>query len=78
MIHIPVLRQGKPYKSMDVSKVFHYRTQEQIAEISQANIGLIRRDLLQQGEMHAILQGFSTRELIGMAKKAAKHFAEDD
>ena len=78
MVHIPILRQGKPYQSMDVSKVFHYRTREQIAEISQANIGLIRRDLLRQGEMHAILQGFSTRELIAMAKKAAKHFAEDD
>ncbi len=78
MIHIPVLRQGKPYKSVDVNKAYHYRTREQIAEISQANVGLIRRDLLQQAEMHAILQGFSTRELIAIAKKAAKHFGEDE
>lgn len=78
MIHIPILRQGKPYKSVDVNKAFHYRTGEQLAEISQANIGLIRRDLMHQEEMHAILQGFSTKELIGMAKKAAKHFAEDE
>jgi acyl-CoA reductase-like NAD-dependent aldehyde dehydrogenase len=78
MIHIPILRQGKPYRSIDVNKVFHYRTREQIAEVSQANVGLIRRDLLKQEEMHAILQGFTTRELIAMAKKAAKHFAEDD
>ncbi|MBM3767427.1 MAG: aldehyde dehydrogenase [Acidobacteria bacterium] len=78
MIHIPVLRQGKPYKSVDVNKAYHYRTREQIAEISQANVGLIRRDLLQQAEMHAILQGFTTRELIAIAKKAAKHFGEDE
>jgi acyl-CoA reductase-like NAD-dependent aldehyde dehydrogenase len=78
VIHIPVLRQGKPYKSVDVNKAYHYRTREQIAEISQANVGLIRRDLLQQAEMHAILQGFSTRELIAIAKKAAKHFGEDE
>ena len=78
MIHIPVLRQGKPYKSVDVNKAYHYRTREQIAEISQANVGLIRRDMLQQAEMHAILQGFSTRELIAIAKKAAKHFGEDE
>lgn len=78
MIHIPILRQGKPYKSIDVTKAHHYRTGEQIAEVSQANIGLIRRDLLRQEEMHAILQGFTTRELIGIAKKAARHFAEDD
>jgi len=78
VIHIPVLRQGKPYKSVDVNKAYHYRTREQIAEISQANVGLIRRDLLQQAEMHAILQGFTTRELIAIAKKAAKHFGEDE
>ncbi|MBM3755904.1 MAG: aldehyde dehydrogenase [Acidobacteria bacterium] len=78
MIHIPVLRQGKPYKSVDVNRAYHYRTREQIAEISQANVGLIRRDLLQQAEMHAILQGFTTRELIAIAKKAAKHFGEDE
>ena len=42
MIHIPILRQGKPYKSIDVNRAFHYRTGEQLAEISQANIGLIR------------------------------------
>jgi len=78
VIHIPVLRQGKPYKSVDVNRAYHYRTREQIAEISQANVGLIRRDLLQQAEMHAILQGFTTRELIAIAKKAAKHFGEDE
>jgi hypothetical protein len=78
MIHIPILRQGKPYKSIDVNRAFHYRTGEQLAEISQANIGLIRRDLFKQGEMQAALQGFTTRELIALAKKAAKHFAEDE
>ncbi len=78
MIHIPILRQGKPYKSIDVNRAYHYRTGEQLAEISQANIGLIRRDLLKQGEMQAALQGFTTRELIALAKKAAKHFAEDE
>jgi acyl-CoA reductase-like NAD-dependent aldehyde dehydrogenase len=78
MIQIPILRRGKPYQSMDVSEVFHYRTREKLAEISQANIGLIRRDLLRQEEMHAALQGFSTRDLIAMAKKAARYFADDE
>ena len=78
MIHIPILRQGKQYKSIDVNRAYHYRTGEQLAEISQANIGLIRRDLLKQDEMQAALQAFSTRELIAMAKKAAKYFAEDE
>jgi acyl-CoA reductase-like NAD-dependent aldehyde dehydrogenase len=78
MLHIPLLRKGKPYKSIDVARPRHYKTQEVIAEVSQANVGLIGRDLRDQHEMSAILQGFKTRELIAIAKKAAQHFANDD
>ena len=77
MLHLPILRQGKPYRSVTVSTTVHHRTGEPLVEISQANVGLIRRDLLQQGEMHAILQGFSTPELIAMSRKASVHFATD-
>ena len=45
MIHLPILRHGVPYKSLDVVRVPHYRTREPFVEISQANAGLIRRDL---------------------------------
>ena len=45
MIHLPILRQGVPYKSLDVVRVPHHRTREPFVEISQANAGLIRRDL---------------------------------
>ena len=48
MLHIPVLRKGEPYRSLDVAKVPHHRTREIFVEISQANAGLIRRDLLDQ------------------------------
>src|ERR671919_834742 len=45
MIHLPVLRYGVPYRSLDVVRVPHHRTREPFVEISQANPGLIRRDL---------------------------------
>ena len=45
MLHLPILRQGVPYKSLDVVRVPHYQTREPFVEISQANAGLIRRDL---------------------------------
>ena len=77
MLHLPILRQGKPYRSVTVSTTVHHRTGEPLVEISQANVGLIRRDLLQQGEMRAILAGFSTPELIAMSRKASVHFAND-
>ncbi len=33
MIHIPVLRWGEPYKSLDVDKVVHFATGEPLAEV---------------------------------------------
>ena len=51
MIHIPVLRHGVPYTSLDRVIVPHHRTREPFVEISQANPGLIRRDL--RGEVQA-------------------------
>ena len=48
MLHIPILRQGNPYKSLDIARVAHHQTREIFVEVSQANAGLIRRDLRRQ------------------------------
>ena len=45
MIHFPILRWGEPYKSLEVDKVYHHATGEQMAEVSQANAGIIARDM---------------------------------
>ena len=45
MIHIPVLRWGEPYKSLEADKVVHFSTGEVLAEVSRANGGLIERDM---------------------------------
>ena len=61
MLHIPLLRRGEPYRSLDVSRTPHYRTGEPFVEISQANVGLIRRDLLRSGGIaRGALAAFST------------------
>jgi acyl-CoA reductase-like NAD-dependent aldehyde dehydrogenase len=77
MLHIPVLRKGVPYRSLDVACAAHHRTREPFVEVSQANIGLIRRDLLGQARMRAALGKFSTEELIAISERAAEHFAND-
>ena len=77
MLHIPLLRQGRPYKSLDVARAPHHATGQPFVEISQANVGLIRRDLLQQAEMRAGLLTFSTSQLIEMTRAAAKLFLDD-
>jgi len=74
MLHIPILRQGEPYKSLDLARVPHHQTRELFVEISQANSGLIRRDLRDQQAARGKLAAFSTSELIEICARAADHF----
>ena len=74
MLHIPLLRQGEPYTSLDVVRVPHHRTPELFVEISQANTGLIRRDLSDQATGRALLSNFTTAELVDICTRAAEHF----
>ena len=78
MLHIPILRKGAPYKSLDVVRVAHHRTREPFVEISQANAGLIRRDLADEERARAALAAFSVAELIAMSVRAAEIFAGDE
>lgn len=75
MIHIPILRHGEPYKSLDVARVPHHQTRELFVEISQANAGLIRRDLRDQKLAREKLAALSTAELIEICARAAEKFA---
>jgi acyl-CoA reductase-like NAD-dependent aldehyde dehydrogenase len=77
MIHLPILRHGNPYKSLDIARVPHHQTREIFVEVSQANAGLIRRDLGQQNLAQANLARFSTRELVNICSRAAEHFTND-
>jgi acyl-CoA reductase-like NAD-dependent aldehyde dehydrogenase len=77
MLKIPILRKGEPYTSLDVARVAHHRTREPFVEISQANAGLIRRNLLGQAQDHAALANFSTAELVDICARAADHFLND-
>ena len=73
-VHIPILRHGEPYKSLDVATARHYRSREPFVEISQANPGLIRRDLRDQTTAREKLANFSTAELIDICRNAAGIF----
>src|SRR6185369_3327903 len=77
MLHIPILRRGTEYKSLDVARVPHHQTRDIFVEVSQANAGLIRRDLSQQDIGTMSLRRFSTRELVDICARAANHFTDD-
>ncbi|MBX5493737.1 MAG: aldehyde dehydrogenase [Bryobacteraceae bacterium] len=74
MVHIPILRRGRPYRSLDVAPLLDFRTRQPFAEVSQANVGLIRRDMLDQRSARERLELLSTGELLEMCAKAADHF----
>ena len=76
MIHVPILRWGEPYKSLEVDTVVHFDTGEEIAEVSQAGGGLIRRDLRKAHRAREVLREIPCDELVGMIQKAAKLFME--
>ncbi|HEY2589767.1 MAG TPA: aldehyde dehydrogenase family protein [Tepidisphaeraceae bacterium] len=69
MLHIPILRQGKPYESVDKITIVHHATGEPVAAVSQANPGLISRDVNRWDA--DVLEQFTVRELIAMSKRAA-------
>lgn len=77
MLSIPILRKGEPYTSLDVARVPHHRTREPFVEISQANNGLIRRDLRDQHTAREKLAALSTAELVEICARAADYFAND-
>ncbi|HEX6732165.1 MAG TPA: hypothetical protein VF074_19255, partial [Pyrinomonadaceae bacterium] len=74
MIHVPILRHGEPYKSLDVATTVHHQTREPFVAISQANAGLIRRDLRDQKTAHKKLAALSTSDLLEICRRAADAF----
>lgn len=77
MLHIPIIRKGELYRSLDIATVPHHRTREPFVEISQANSGLIRRDLRDQQTARAKLASLTTGELVEICARAAGHFTND-
>lgn len=72
MLHIPILRHGTPYESIEQIEIVHHATGEPVARVSQANAGLIGRDVARMD--HDVLESFTMRELIAMCRRAAGLF----
>ena len=77
MLHLPILRWGVPYRSVNQVVTPHFRTREPFVSMSQANVGLIRRDLLKQADARALLLKIPVADLVKMAGQAATHFLND-
>lgn len=78
MHRIPLLRGGRPYYSLDEITLPDLRTGEPVTRVSQANPGLIARDLSRAGEARAALEALSTADLIEISKRAAELFLDGE
>ena len=74
MIDIPVIRWGKPYESLEKADVVHFETGEVMAQMHQANAGLVKMDMRKSAQARARLREFTPDALIDMCVKAADLF----
>ena len=72
--HIPVLRLGRSYESLDQFEVKDHRNGELMAKVSTVNAGIIRKDLGKLSGARAALKQFTCAQLIDLSAKAGEHF----
>lgn len=75
--HLPVLRRGKPYESLEKSEVKDHRTGDVKAEVSQVNAGIVRKDLARMSEARAVLKKFTVAQLIEISGRAGELFLNE-
>src|ERR671931_775574 len=71
MLNLPIWRWGQPYTSLERDTVTHFITGEKLARVSQANTGLLGRDMKLAARARQVLTEIPISELIAMMKKAA-------
>jgi acyl-CoA reductase-like NAD-dependent aldehyde dehydrogenase len=72
--HLPALRRGKPYESLEKIEVRHHRSGEVVAYVSQVNAGVIKKDMRSIDEARALLKRFTVAELVAISAKAGELF----
>ncbi len=76
MVKIPVLRWGQPYESLQLDSVNHFVTGETLAKVSQANPGLMAKDMKHAPRARGVLRDIPIRQLIELMKKAGELYKD--
>jgi hypothetical protein len=72
MLHIPILRHGRAYESVETVEIIHHASGEPVAVVSQANSGMITRDVNRWDSR--VLDRFTVAQLVEVSQKAAGIF----
>jgi len=75
-LHLPLLRWGEPYASLDRATLVDVRSGTPVVDVSQANPGLVARDLGRAAAAQESLAALGTSELVAISRRAALLFAE--
>ena len=79
MLHLPILRGGRPYESLTQVTLKHVVSGEPVATVSRANPGLIARDLESDGAARqARLQQLPVSELLEISAEAARLYVDGE
>ncbi|MBI4717588.1 MAG: aldehyde dehydrogenase family protein [Planctomycetes bacterium] len=72
MLQVPILRGGAVYESVDRVVLVHHATGEPVAQVSQANSGLLARDIRRMAD--DALEAYTVAELIDACRRAGEAF----
>jgi len=75
MLHLPILRWGQPYTSLELDEVVHFSSGEPVAKISRANGGIVQRDLRKASRAREVLRAIPIDELIDRAGRAGELYS---
>lgn len=72
--HIPALRLGRPYESLDTVEVRAVDNGQVLARMSKVNAGIIRRDAKRLPEARAAMRRLTTSQWLDVCRKAGELF----
>lgn len=75
-MHLPALRFGTPYESLEKTPLVHFLTGELVAEVSQTGGAMLSRDLRHAQRARESLRAIDPLEMVRRLKKAGSLYAE--
>ncbi len=75
--HLPILRAGVSYESLDTIELKNLRGGADVALVSAANAGMLRRDMTKIGAARRALQECSPAQLLEMTQRAGELFLHE-
>jgi acyl-CoA reductase-like NAD-dependent aldehyde dehydrogenase len=72
--HLPALRRGRPYESLDKSQLVDHSTGNALVSISQVNAGIVRKDMARIAESRAALKRFTVAQMLEICTRAGEQF----